>query len=88
MKQAQEDIADGGYWSVKETSSRILDFAKALTGGDPDKIDEMEKAFEKGYKQATKEWGDELPSSSGETYKAVKEGFSQWRKEPGLEQEA
>lgn len=88
VKQAQEDIAEGGYWSVKETSSRILDFAKALTGGDPDKIDEMEEAFEKGYKQATKEWGDELPSISGETYKAVKEGFSQWRKELGLEQEA
>ena len=80
-KQAQEDISEDGYWGVKQTSQRILDFAKALSGGDPDKISEMEAAFEKGYKEATKSWGDELPSLCADTYKAVKEGFEQWRKE-------
>lgn len=80
-KQAQEDISEDGYWGVKQTSERILDFAKALCGGDPDKIDEMEAAFEKGYKEATKAWGDELPSLCADTYKAVKEGFDKWRAE-------
>lgn len=88
VKQAQEDIAEGGYWSVGETSSRILDFAKALTGGDPDKIDEMQAAFEKGFKQATRAWGTELPSISQDTYKAVMDGFDAWRKESGTEVEA
>lgn len=80
-KQAQEDISENGYWGVSQTSSRILDFAKALSGGDPDKIDAMQKAFEKGFKQATKEWGDTLPSISQDTYKAVQEGFDKWREE-------
>ena len=33
--QAQADIADDGYWGVDQTSDRILDFAKALSGNDP-----------------------------------------------------
>ena len=39
--QAQADIADDGYWGVEQTSDRILDFAKALSGDDPDKADAM-----------------------------------------------
>lgn len=78
--QAQADIAEDGYWGVKQTSGRILDFAKALTGGDPDKIDEMRKAFEKGYKAAEKKWGGELPEISKKTYDAVLKGFDEWAK--------
>lgn len=78
--QAQEDISEDGYWGVKQTSDRIIDFAKALTGGDPDKIEEMRSAFEKGYKQATKAWGKELPSISSETYDAVMSKFDEWKK--------
>lgn len=73
--QAQADIAEDGYWGVKQTSSRILDFATALTGGDPDKIEEMRAAFEKGYKQAEKTWGGKLPDISRQTYDAVMKGF-------------
>lgn len=75
--QAQADIAEDGYWGVKQTSGRILDFAKALTGGDPSKVDEMRKAFEKGYKQAEKTWGGELPDISKQTYDAVMKGFDE-----------
>lgn len=87
VKQAQEDISEDGYWGVNQTSSRILDFAKALCGGDPDKIDELEAAFEKGYKEATKSWGDELPSLCKDTYDAVKKGFADWRKENAASEE-
>lgn len=73
--QAQADIAEDGYWGVKQTSARILDFATALTGGDPDKIEEMRAAFEKGYKQAEKTWGGKLPDISQQTYDAVMKGF-------------
>ena len=37
--QAQADIAEDGYWGVNQTSDRIVDFAKALSGGNPDKIE-------------------------------------------------
>lgn len=76
--QAQADIAEDGYWGVKQTSGRILDFAKALTGGDPDKIDEMRDAFKKGYALAEKKWGGELPEICQQTYDAVFKGFDEW----------
>ena len=79
--QAQEDISEDGYWGVEQTSERILSFAKALTGGDPDLIDEMQEAFEKGFKEATKSWGKELPEISQKTYDAVMEKFEAWRNE-------
>ena len=79
--QAQADIAEDGYWGVNATSDRILDFAKALTGGDPSKIEEMREAFEKGFKQATEAWGGELPEISQKTYDAVMSKFDTWAAE-------
>lgn len=79
--QAQADIAEDGYWGVTQTSDRIIDFAKALCGGDPDKIEEMREAFEKGFKQAQKTWGGELPEISQKTYEAVMEKFDSWAAE-------
>ena len=76
--KAQEAISDDGYYGVKQTSQRILDFAKALTGGDPAKAEEMRKAFENGFKMATKSWGQELPDISHRTYDAVMKGFDEW----------
>lgn len=79
--QAQADIAEDGYWGVEATSDRILDFAQALTGGDPDKIEEMREAFIKGYEQATETWGGELPEISQKTYEAVLAKFDAWAEE-------
>lgn len=73
--QAQEDISEDGYWGVKQTSARILDFATALTGGDPSQIEKMREAFKKGYAQAEKTWGGKLPELSQQTYDAVMKGF-------------
>lgn len=79
--QAQADIAEDGYWGVNQTSDRIVDFAKALTGGDPSKIEEMRAAFEKGFKQATGTWGGKLPDISQRTYQAVMDKFDAWANE-------
>lgn len=78
-KQAQEDISEDGYWGVKKTSDRILDFAKALSGNDPTKADELLEAFKKGYEEATKSWGKELPDISKQTYEAVEKKFQEWK---------
>lgn len=85
--QAQADIAEDGYWGVSQTSERILDFATALTGGDPDKIEEMREAFKKGYEQAEKTWGGNLPEISQKTYDAVMEGFDKLAEEAGIKTE-
>ena len=79
--QAQKDIAEDGYWGAEATAERILSFAKALTGGDPEKIEDMKDAFIKGYKEATKAWGKDLPELSQQTYDKVMEKFDAWSKE-------
>ena len=79
--QAQADIAEDGYWGVEQTSDRIVDFAKALTGGDPSKIGEMKDAFLKAFDMATETWGGELPEISKKTYDAVLAKFDAWEKE-------
>lgn len=79
--EAQAALEEGGYWSVDATSDRIIEMAKALTGGDPDKIEEMRSAFEKGFKEATKAWGGELPEISSKTYDAVMSKFDAWAEE-------
>ncbi|WP_044931994.1 hypothetical protein [Butyrivibrio sp. AC2005] len=76
-KKAQEEISKDGYWGVKQTSQRILDFANALTGGDPNQVEKMRSAFEQGFKEATKSWGKELPDISKQTYDAVMKGFDE-----------
>lgn len=76
--QAQKDIADDGYWGVSQTSQRIFDFAKALTGGDGEKMEEMRKAFEKGFKMATNTWGQKLPDISQRTYDATEKLFDDY----------
>jgi len=78
VAKAKEEISEDGYWGVKQTSERIIDFAKALTGGDPDKIESMKSAFEKGFKQAQSAWGKDLPDISSQTYDAVMKGFDAW----------
>lgn len=79
-KQAAEDVSEDGYWGVKQTSERILDFAKALAGKDPSKAEELRKAVQEGFNQATKAWGDELPEISKKTLEAVNKGFDEWIK--------
>lgn len=77
--QAAEDISEDGYWGVKQTSERLLDFAKALTGGDASKAEEMRDAITEGFKAAAKLWGGDLPEISQKTYDAVMKGIDEWK---------
>jgi len=77
--QAQRDIAEDGYWGINQTSDRLVSFAKALTGGDPSKVDEMIKAVKKGFELATKAWGGELPEISKNTLDAAISKMEAWR---------
>lgn len=81
--QAKKDIAEDGYWGVEQTSDRILDFAKALSGKDPKQADKLLNAFKKGFDQATKAWGKKLPDISQRTYDAVVKKFEAWKNSQG-----
>ena len=78
IAKAKEDVAEDGYWGVKQTSQRLFDFASALAGDDPDKMKEMQEAMEKGFKEATAAWGDELPGISKDTLAAANKLFDDY----------
>jgi hypothetical protein len=78
IAQAQRDIAEDGYYGVSQTSQRILDFAKAITGGDPSKISQMRKMAERAFDDVRTLAGGKLPDISQRTYDAVMKGFDEW----------
>lgn len=79
QEQAKKDIAQDGYWGVEQTSERLVSFAKALAGNDPSKADELLAAIEKGFQQATKAWGDELPDICKQTLEATRQKMKDWK---------
>lgn len=78
---AQQEISEEGFWGVKQTSERAIDFAKALAGGDPSKIALLRASVEEGYKAAEKAWGGELPEISKQTLEATLKGLDDWAQE-------
>ena len=78
--EAQKMIDPGGPFSAEAVSDRLVDFAKAISGGDVEKLDKLRGAIEEGFKQAEAILG-ELPEISKETYKLTMEKLDQWAKE-------
>lgn len=79
IRKAQEDISENGYWGVNKTSDRLVSMAIALSGGDTDKADKMMNAIQKGFDQATKAWGEELPEICKKTLEATKQKMNDWK---------
>ena len=75
---AQQEVSVTGFWGVKQTSERAIEFAKALSGGDPSKIALLRKGIEEGYKAAEKAWGGELPEICKQTQTATLKGLDDW----------
>ena len=78
IAKAKEDISEDGYYGVKQTSQRLFDFAAALAGDDVDKMKDMQKAMEKGFKMAAGAWGAELPDICKETMAAAHKLFDDY----------
>ncbi len=76
--QAQKDIAEDGYYGIKQTSERLFDFASALAGDDVEKMKKMQEAMQKGFKQATGAWGKELPDICQKTMDAANKKFEDY----------
>lgn len=78
-KEAAKEVADDGYWGVEQTSERLFSFAKALAGNDPAHADTMLEALKKGFDEATKAWGDELPELCKKTLEATQKKINDWK---------
>ena len=85
--QAQADIAEDGYWGIEQTSERLFSFAKAISGGDTSKAETLITAMEKGFKQATKSWGDDLPEICQKTLEAATEKIRTWAQQADFSDE-
>lgn len=84
--KAAKSIAEGGEYSVDAVAGRILNMAKSLANGDSSKIDELKEGFLKGFKEAEKVWGGELPDISKKTYDEVLKRFDEWKNESKSEE--
>jgi len=78
--EALESIQDGGEWGADTVSGRILDFAKSISGGIPEKINLLKEAVDKGFEEVKDIFG-ELPEVSLRTYDMIMEGFDKWQSE-------
>lgn len=76
--QAQELVAEDGYFGVEKTSQRIFDFAVATAGGDPSRIDAIREGINRGFEEAMKAFGGWLPQISHDTIDAVMEKLDHW----------
>ena len=65
---------------MRTRKQRLFDFASALAGDDVDKMKQMQKAMEKGFKLATKAWGRDLPSICNDTLDAANKLFEDYYK--------
>jgi len=66
-------ISEDGMWGVNAVSTRLIDFAMGLAGGDPSKIAELREAVTKGFEAV----GDisSLPQVCQDTYAETMKRF-------------
>jgi hypothetical protein len=79
VSEAQAAISEDGEWGVKAVSDRIVQFAIAISGGDKSKYETLKAAIDKGFQQAAKALGGELPGISQETYKETMRKLEAWK---------
>jgi hypothetical protein len=80
--KAKELIGEDGYYGVKRTTDRIMEFAKALAGSGASEstINNLRKGVQAGFDAVSKMYGgfDNLPQVSKDTYAAVMKEFDSW----------
>jgi hypothetical protein len=75
---AQQAISENGEWGVNAVSDRIVEFAKSVSDNDPSKLTVLKKAIDRGFADAGRTFGRELPDICGQTYDAVMRKLDDW----------
>lgn len=78
--EATELIGPDGPLGIEAMSDTIVDFAKAISGGDKSRLDTLKNAIIKGFQEAEKALGG-LPEISVNTYDRIMEKLDIWDKE-------
>ncbi|MCL2819794.1 MAG: hypothetical protein FWD38_03050 [Oscillospiraceae bacterium] len=81
--QAQQLISEDGFFGVKQTTDRLVGFAKAMVGegASEAQIEKMRAAVQKGFDEVARMFGgfDKLPQVTKDTHKAVMQAFDDWK---------
>ena len=81
--QAQQMIGEDGFFGVKQTTDRIMSFAKALVGegASEAQIEKMRAAVQKGFDEVARMFGgfDKLPQVTKDTHAAIMKAFDDWK---------
>lgn len=85
-------VAEGGAWSVEAVADRIFGMAAALAGDNPDTLQQMQAAVEKGFQQAgivfEKVTGrKEMPEITGKTHDEITRRFNELYEKLGVKLE-
>lgn len=75
--KAQQMIGPDGEYGIEAVSDRLVDFAKAISGGDKSKAESLRSAIDQGFKEAERILGG-LPEISKQTYQRTMEKFDNW----------
>lgn len=78
--EAEALIGEDGPLGVEAVSDRLVNFAKAISGGDKSKLASLRKAIDQGFKAAEKILG-KLPEISQKTYDRIMEKLDVWENE-------
>jgi len=81
--QAQQLISEDGFFGVKQTTDRIMSFAKAMVGegASEAQIEKMRAAVQKGFDEVARMFGgfDKLPQVTKDTHAAIMSAFDDWK---------
>ncbi len=85
-EDAAKAVGEGGNWSVNAVSDRIFGLAEAISGGNPERLQEMRAAVEEGFKQAGVTWSkttgmNDMPDITQQTYKELMYRFDTYMAE-------
>lgn len=70
--QASSLVKDDGYFGIDKTSQRIIDFVLKGAGDDLDRLKAGREGVLRGFAEAEKAWGGQLPEIS---YKTIEKGM-------------
>ena len=67
QEEASELVSEEGFFGVSQTSQRVADFVFNFSGDNLDILEKGREGIVKGFEEAEKMWGGELPEISYQT---------------------
>ena len=79
IDKAKVAISEDGEYGVNAVADRIMNMAKALSGGDNSKLELLRNAVSKGFDSVSKLYSDNYPEICKNTYTEVMNRFDEWQ---------